>query len=74
MKLIGLALVVCGVLILAYGGFSYMRREKVVDIGSLHVTAETRRDVPIAPIAGIAAIVGGIVLVLADAKRGGLKG
>lgn len=68
MKLIGVVLIVCGVLALAFGGFSYTRREKVLDLGPLQASTETRKTIPIAPIAGIAALVGGIALVVAGSR------
>ena len=63
MKLIGILLIVFGVVALAVGGFSYTDREKVLDIGPLEATTETRKTIPVAPIAGIGAIAGGIALV-----------
>jgi uncharacterized membrane protein YidH (DUF202 family) len=68
MKLIGIILIVFGVLALAFGGFSYTRREKVLDLGPLQASTETRKTVPIAPIAGVAALVGGIALVVAGSR------
>jgi hypothetical protein len=63
MRLIGIVLIVLGVLGLAYGGFTYTTREKVLDIGPLQATALKEKTVPIAPIAGIAALAGGLALV-----------
>jgi hypothetical protein len=68
MKLIGICLIVFGVLALALGGFSYTSRERVVDLGPLKVDADKEHSYPIAPIAGVGALVGGIALVLAGAK------
>jgi uncharacterized membrane protein YidH (DUF202 family) len=68
MKLIGICLIVFGVLSLALGGFSYTSRERVVDLGPLKVDADKEHSLPIAPIAGVGALVGGIALVLAGAK------
>ena len=68
MKLIGVVLIVFGVLALAYGGFSYTKREKVVDLGPLQVNADRTKTVPIAPIAGVGALIGGIALVLVGSK------
>ena len=68
MKLIGIALIVVGVLALAFGGFSYTTKERVVDLGPLKVDADKEHSVPVAPIAGVAALVGGIALVLVGAK------
>jgi uncharacterized membrane protein YidH (DUF202 family) len=68
MKLIGICLIVFGVLALALGGFSYTSRERVVDLGPLKVDADKEHSFPIAPIAGVGALVGGIALVLAGSK------
>lgn len=68
MKLIGIILIVAGLVALASGGFSYTRRERILDLGPIQATAETRRTLPIAPMAGIAALLGGIVLVIVGSK------
>jgi uncharacterized membrane protein YidH (DUF202 family) len=73
MKLIGICLIVLGVLALALGGFNYTTRERVVDLGPLKVDADKNHSVPIAPIAGVAALVGGIALVMVGSKTG-IKG
>jgi uncharacterized membrane protein YidH (DUF202 family) len=68
MKLIGVVLIVVGVLALAFGGFSYTTRERVVDLGPLKVDADKQHSLPVAPIAGVAALVGGIALVVVGSK------
>jgi uncharacterized membrane protein YidH (DUF202 family) len=68
MKLIGIVLIVFGVLALAFGGFSYTKREKVLDLGPLQASTESRKTVPIAPIAGLGALIGGVALVLVGSK------
>jgi len=70
MKLIGVVLIVVGVLALAFGGFSYTTRERVVDLGPLKVDADKQHSFPIAPVGGIAALVGGIALVVMGARTG----
>jgi hypothetical protein len=65
----GIVLIVLGVLIFAYGGFSFTKREKVLDIGPIEATAETRERVPLPPILGGAAVVGGIALLVAGSRR-----
>ena len=67
-KIIGICLIVVGVLALAFGGFNYTTRERVVDLGPLKVDADKQHSVPIAPIAGVAALVGGIALVMMGNK------
>jgi len=68
MKLIGILLIVFGVVALTIGGINYTKREKVLVIVHHKATTETRKTIPISPIAGIAAIVGGVVLVASGKK------
>lgn len=68
--LLGIILTVVAVLAFAYQGINYTTREKVVDIGPLHMTAERTRTLPLPPIVGGVALVGGIVLLVMGGKRG----
>jgi drug/metabolite transporter (DMT)-like permease len=62
---IGIALLIVGVLALAYQGFSYTVPKKAVDLGPIQVTRQERHTVPLPPILGALALIGGIaVLVL----------
>ena len=65
----GIILIVLGIAALAYQGITYRQRETVLDLGPIHATAERERTVPLPPIIGVAAIIGGIVLVVAGAKK-----
>ena len=67
--LLGIALIVLGVLALAYQGFTYTTREKVVDLGPLKITADKEKSIPLPPIVGALALAGGIVLVFVGARR-----
>jgi hypothetical protein len=69
MKIVGIVLIVIGVIALAYGGISYTRREKVLDIGPLEATTETRETIPLPPVLGGLALAGGIVLLIAGSRR-----
>ena len=69
-SLIGIVLIVIGLIGLIWGGISYTRREKVVDLGPLQATAERRETIPVGPVVGGIALVGGIVLLVAGRKRG----
>jgi hypothetical protein len=70
-RIVGLVLIVIGVIGLAYGGITYTRREKVLDIGPIQATAEKRERIPLPPVLGGAALVGGIVLVFAAGRGRG---
>jgi hypothetical protein len=67
-KTLGLVLIVLGLIGLAWGGFTYTTRKKVLDIGPVEATTEQHHSVPIPPIAGAIALVGGIAL-LATGKK-----
>ncbi len=66
--IIGIVLIVLGIAALALGGFSYTDREKVLDIGPIEATTEERKTIPIPAVAGGAAVVAGVVLVVAGAR------
>jgi membrane-bound ClpP family serine protease len=68
--LIGIILIVIGIIAFAYQGITYTTREKVVDLGPIHVTAEKTRTLPLPPIVGAIALVGGIVLLVMGKKKG----
>jgi drug/metabolite transporter (DMT)-like permease len=67
-KTIGAILIVLGLLGLAWGGFTYTTREKLVDIGPIHATREKTHDFPVPPIAGALALIGGIALLALGRK------
>ena len=69
LRIVGLALIVIGLIALATGGFSFTRQEKVLDIGPIEATAERRKHIPLPPILGGAALIGGIVLLVVGSKR-----
>jgi len=61
---VGILLIVLGALALAYQGINYTRQKKVLDVGSVHLTTETHERIPLPPILGGLALVGGVVLVV----------
>jgi hypothetical protein len=69
MKILAIVLIVFGVLALAYGGISYTHREKVLDIGPIEATAEKHETIPLPPVLGALAIVGGIAMLVMGGKK-----
>jgi len=69
MKLIGFVLMIAGLLALVYGGVNYNRERTVVDVGPFKATATEQHNVPLSPIVGGIALVGGMVLVMLPRKR-----
>jgi hypothetical protein len=68
-KLLAVILLALGVLALAYQGFTYTSREKVVDLGPLQVTADKTRTVPLPPILGGIAVIAGLALLVFEGKK-----
>ena len=67
--IIGIVLLILGVLALAYQGINYTHQEKVVDIGPIHATADRHERIPLPPIVGGLAMVGGIALLVVGARQ-----
>ena len=69
MKIAAIVLIVLGVLSLAYGGISYTREKKVLDIGPIEATTRTRETIPLPPVLGIAAIAGGVLMLVMSSRK-----
>jgi len=67
--IIGIILIVIGILALVYGGITYTKREKVLDLGSIQATAEKQKTIPLPPLLGGICLVGGIVLVIVGTQK-----
>ena len=65
---VGGILIALGIMALVYQGISYTSTANVVDLGPMQVTTEKTRRIPLPPILGVVAIVGGILLVVVDRK------
>jgi hypothetical protein len=68
MKALGAILIVLGLVGLVWGGFTYTTREKVVDIGPIHASRDKTNNIPLPPIVGALALVGGIALLALGRK------
>ncbi len=68
LRTIGIILIVIGAVMLIWTGFSYTRREKVVDAGPIHISADKQESVNWPPYAGGLLLVGGIVAVAVGRK------
>ena len=67
--LVGVLLVLLGVAALVSQGVTYTTREKILDIGPIEATRESKKTIPLPPMLGGAALVGGIVLIVLGARR-----
>ena len=70
LTLLGIVLIVLGLAALAYQGFTYTTRETVIDIGPIKATADREKTIPLPPILGIVAVVGGVALMIAGSRKG----
>lgn len=66
----GIILVVIAAIALAYQGITYTTKEKAVDLGPIQITKEEHHTIPLPPILGGIALVGGIILIVVGGKRG----
>lgn len=67
--IVGIILIVIGIVALVYQGITYTTSEKVVDLGPLKVEAKREKTIPLPPVVGVIALVGGIVLVAVSARK-----
>lgn len=70
MKMLGILLIAIGIVAFAYQGINYTTREKIVDIGPIHMSADKTRTLPLGPIVGVIALAGGIALLVMGSKKG----
>ena len=67
--IVGVLLIVVGLTALVYQGITYTTRETVIDIGPVHATADRQKTLPLPPVLGIAAVAGGVVLLIAGVRK-----
>ena len=67
--LVGIVLIVLGIVAFAYQGITYTSRESIIDIGPIKATADTQKTIPLSPLLGGLALVGGVVMVVVGAKK-----
>lgn len=67
--LVGIALILLGIVAFAYQGISYTSREKIIDVGPLQASVDTKKTIPLSPLLGGLVLVGGIVLVVVGTKK-----
>jgi len=65
-KTLGIILIALGLVGLVWGGFTYTTREKVVELGPIDVSRDKTHSVPLPPILGAVALIGGILLLVTD--------
>jgi hypothetical protein len=69
MSVAGVVLIALGTVALVYQGITYTSRETVIDIGPLHATADREKTLPLPPVLGVAAVAGGVLLLMAGVRK-----
>ena len=68
-KSLGIVFLIAGIVMLIWTGFSYTKREKVVDAGPVHISADKHKSVSWPPYAGGILVIAGIVMLVTDRGR-----
>lgn len=63
---IAVILIIIGIVMMAYTGFNYVTREKVVDIGPLEIEKKENNPVRWSPIVGLVLLIGGVVVLVSS--------
>ena len=69
LPVVGLILIVLGIISFAYQGINYTTHKKIVDLGPIQASTTEHKTIPLPPIFGGLALVGGIVLLMAGRKE-----
>ena len=69
MRTLGVVLIVVGLPALAFGGISWTKREKVIDLGPIQAETKKKETLPLPPLFGVLAVAGGIALVVVGRKK-----
>ncbi len=70
LKMLGAALVVAGLLALAYGGFSYTKDTTAVKLGPIELSVKEKETINVPVWAGAAAVLAGGLLLFMGGKKG----
>ena len=68
-RTIGIILIIIGAAMLIWTGFTYTKKEKVVDAGPLQVSVDKQKSLNWPPYLGGILVLGGIVIVATAKKR-----
>lgn len=68
-KSVGIVLIVIGVILFIWTGFTYTKKEKIIDAGPIQVSADKEKSVNWPPYAGGVVLIAGIVIFLGSKKK-----
>jgi uncharacterized membrane protein len=67
-KSVGLVLIVLGAILLIWTGFTYTKKEKIIDAGPIQVSADQEKSVNWPPYAGGIVLLAGVVIFITGKK------
>jgi len=68
-KIIGVVLIVVGIIMLVWTGFTHTKKEKIIDAGPVQVSADRQKTVNWPPYLGGILLIGGIVIVATSKNK-----
>jgi hypothetical protein len=68
MKAAGIVLIILGIIALIYGGITYTTHKKILDVGPIQAEKKETHSIPLPPVLGVVAIVGGGARLLLGGK------
>lgn len=68
LKIVGVVLIILGIIALVFQGITYTTHKDLIDVGPIHATREEKKTIPLPPLLGGIAVVGGVVLLIASRK------
>jgi len=68
-KPLGLILTLLGIIMLVWTGFTYTKKEKIVDAGPIQISADKEKNVNWPPYVGGIVLVAGVVILVSSKKR-----
>jgi uncharacterized membrane protein len=67
-RTIGIVLIIIGAVMIIWTGFTYTKKENIVDAGPIHISADREKTVGWPPYLGGILLIGGIIII-ATAKK-----
>ncbi|WP_293789948.1 hypothetical protein [uncultured Pedobacter sp.] len=68
-RTLGIILIVVGIAMLIWTGFSYTKKEKVVDAGPIQISADKEKSVNWPPYAGGIILIAGVIVFVTSKNR-----
>lgn len=68
-KTSGLILTILGIVMLVWTGFSYTKKEKIVDAGPIEISADKEKNINWPPYVGGIVLIVGVVILITSKKK-----